>query len=274
MLSGRLLSQQVSKPQQTCLQSPYGESWMTKKPYASFRKQHTIRDVKFDSTGNILLSSRQSVQMYDPNGVFQEKLFTYRVAEPWGLHIDKHTGNVFVSDHEEDCIKEFNGLGLLAQEYGPISKPCGVTVSDSGYVFACSQSEACVCVFAPDGGLVRKLGSSVLHNPSHITIHDKIILVSDGARIIGFDIFDKVELIYGSTDECQHPASLCVDAERSFTLATSYYKNCLIAVRGDMVRAIKVKVSRRPILCAINSFGHLIIAENDPSGTIFKLYRM
>lgn len=250
----------------------YSENWVKKKHYLSFTKHHRIRDIKFDGDCNVLLASRHSVQLYDANGHFLERLYRDKVQEPWGLHVHDN-GNVFVSDHKNDCVKEFNHIGLQLQKYGPVPSPCGVAVSSSNYVFVCSRTDACVYVFDRHGKLVRKIGERTLTSPAYVVLHGKLVLVSDEARIIGFTTDNDISFVYGHADKINHPASLCVDRKTGFALATAYYKGSIIAVKKDRTRALMVKDATRPILCAISPYGHLLVGERLSKGVLFKMYR-
>lgn len=256
------------------MELPYTEEWMRKKQYLTITKHHTVRDVKFDAQGNILLSTRSSVQLYDNNGIFKEKLYQNRVGEPWGLHFNHQTGNILVADCEEQCVKEFNSIGIVVQEYGPVPSPRAVTVSTSGYVFVCSKDDACVYVFDKNAELVTHIGKGVLTAPAFITLHRKLIVVSDESRIIGFNIANEIEYVYGQSDESRHPSCHCVDNQTGYILATSYYKDTLIAFDQKMQRAVKIKSLNRPTICAISPYGNLLIGENSGRGTVLKMFRM
>ena len=255
--------------------SPYSEDWMKKKQYLSFSKQNSVRDVKFDKEGNILLTTKYSVQIYDANGNFTEKIYQHRVTEPWGLFIHPSSGNVLVSDFEEGCVKEFNGLGIVVQEYGPVPNPCGVAVSTTGYVFVCSQSEKCVYVFDKRGEVVTKIGKSILTSPTYIVLHGKSILVSEDSTIVAFNVSNEVEFVYGQKDGSDHPACLSVDTKTGYLISTSYYKDSIVALNKSMQRAIRIKDIKRPLVCAISPFGHLLIGEYVSSkGMLFRMFRM
>lgn len=256
------------------IRSPYSDDWIKKKQYLSFQKQHVCRDAKFDGECNIILTTKFSVQMYDNNGVFMDKLYQNRVNEPWGLHINHQTGNVLVTDHEDGFVKEFNGLGIIVQEYGPIPAPCGVTMSNSGYVFACSQTEGCVYVFDKRGEIVTKLGKGVLTAPTYIVLHGKSVLVSDDSSIVAFNIANEIEFVYGKRDGSDHPGCLCVDTRTGYVFSTSYYKDCLVALNKSRQRAIRVKDIKRPLTCTISPFGHLLIGEHSAKGMLFRMFRM
>ncbi|XP_067929946.1 uncharacterized protein [Watersipora subatra] len=268
------LTSSLPMPDETVSKSPYTDDWIKKKQYLSFQKQHVCRDVKFDAECNILLTTKFSVQMYDNNGVFKEKLYLNRVSEPWGLHINHQTGNVLVTDHEDGCVKEFNALGIVVQEYGPIPTPCGVTVSKSGYVFACSQSQGCVYVFDKRGEVVTRLGKGVLTSPTYIVLHGKSVLVSDDSRIVAFNIENEIEFVYGQRDGSDHPGCLCVDVQTGYVFSTSYYKDQLVALNKSMRRAIRIKDIKRPLTCTISPFGHLLIGEHNSKGMLFRMFRM
>ncbi|KAF6025672.1 hypothetical protein EB796_015923 [Bugula neritina] len=250
----------------------YSESWIKKKHYLSFTKHHKIRDVKFDGDCNVILTSRHSVQLYDANGHFMERLYLDKIQEPWGIHIHDN-GNVFVSDHKNDCVKEFTHIGIQLMEYGPVPAPCGVTVSSSNFVFVCSQSDRCVYVFDKNNKIVKKLGLGTLTSPAHIALYGKLVLVSDEARIIGFTTENAISFAYGHSDTTNHPACLTIDRKTGFVLATSYYKSSIIAIKKDMSRALMVKESTRPILCALSPYGHLLVGERLSKGVQFKMYR-
>jgi len=253
---------------------PYKEDWIKKKQYLSFQKQHMCRDAKFDSECNILLTTKFSVQLYDNNGLFQEKLYLNRLSEPWGLYVNHQSGHVLVTDYEEGCVKEFNKIGIVVQEYGPIPTPCGVTATSSGYVFSCSESEGCVYVFDKRGELVTKLGKGVLVAPTHIVLHGKSILVSDDSSIVAFNISNEIEFIYGQRDGSDHPACLCIDTRTGYVFSTSYYKDRIVALNKHMQRAIKIKDIKRPLVCTISPFGHLLIGEHNVKGMLFRMFRM
>lgn len=255
--------------------SPYSDDWMKKKQYLSFSKQNSVRDVKFNVDGNIILTTKYSVQMYDANGNFSEKLYQGRVTEPWGLHIIQATGHVLVSDNEEGCVKEFNGIGIVVQEYGPVPDPCGVTVSNSGYVFVCSQSEACVYVFDRRGEIVTKLGKGKLISPTYVALHGRSILVSEDSSIVAFNVNNDIEFVYGQRDGSDHPACLCVDTKTGYLISTSYYKDSIVALNKTMQRAIRIKDIKRPLVCAISPFGHLLIGEYvSAKGMLFRMFRI
>lgn len=251
----------------------YSESWVRKKHYLSFIKHHRIRDVKFDGDCNVILTSRHSIQLYDANGHFMERLYLDKIKEPWGIHVHDN-GNVFVSDHHNDCVKEFTHIGIQINKYGPVPSPCGVAVSSSSYVFICSQADGCVYVFDKNNKLVRKIGEGILTSPAHIVLHGKLVLVSDEARIIGFTTENAVAYVYGHSDSTNHPACLTIDRKTGFALATAYYKGSIIAVKRDMNRALMVKDSTRPILCALSPYGHLLVGERLSKGVQFKMYRV
>lgn len=261
-------------PSDDSAKSRYKDEWIKKKQYLSFQKQHVCRDAKFDSDCNILLTTKFSVQMYDNNGVFKEKLYANRVTEPWGLHINHQAATVLVSDHDEGCVKEFNGLGIIVQEYGPIPNPCGVTVSTLGYVFACSQSEGCVYVFDKRGEIVTKIGKGVLSSPTYVVLHGNSILVSEDSSIIAFNILNEVQFIYGQKDGSDHPGSMCVDTQTGSIFSTSYYKDRIVALNKSMQRAIVIKDTKRPLTCTISPFGHLLIGEHSAKGMLFRMFRM
>ena len=250
----------------------YSENWVRKKHYLSFVKHHRIRDVKFDGDCNVILTSRHSVQLYDANGHFIERLYLDKIQEPWGIHVHDN-GNVFVSDHKNDCVKEFTHIGIQIQKYGPVPSPCGVAVSSSHYVFICSKADACVYVFDKNNTLVRKLGEGTLTSPAHIILHGKLVMVSDEARIIGFTTDNTVAFVYGYSESINHPACLTIDKKTGFALATAYYKSSIIAVKRDMNRALMVKDVTRPILCALSPYGHLLVGERLSKGVMFKMYR-
>lgn len=250
----------------------YSENWVKKKHYLSFTKHHRIRDVKFDSDGRVILTSKHSVQLYDGNGHFMERLYRDKIEEPWGLHVHDN-GNVFVTDHKNDCVKEFNHIGIQMKKYGPVPSPCGVAVSTSDYVFVCSQSDGCVYVFDRNNKLVMKIGEGTLTSPAYITLHNKLVLVSDEARIIGFTTDNAIAFVYGHSEKINHPACLCIDRKTGFALATAYYKSSIIAVKRDMTRALMVKDTTRPVLCAISPYGHLLVGERLSKGVQFKMYR-
>lgn len=253
---------------------PYSEEWMRKKQYLTINKHHTVRDVKFDAQGNILLSTRSSVQLYDNNGIFKEKLYQNRVGEPWGLYFNHQTGHILVADCEEQCVKEFNSIGIIVQEYGPVPSPRAVTVSTSGYVFVCSKDDACIYVYDKNAELVTHIGKGVLTAPTFITLHRKLILVSDQSKIIAFNLASEIEYVYGQSDESSHPSCHCVDSQTGYILATSYYKDTLIAFDQKMQRAVKIKSLNRPTICAISPFGNLLIGENSGRGTLLKMFKM
>ena len=250
----------------------YPENWVKKKHYLSFTKHHRIRDVKFDGDCNVILTSRHSVQLYDGNGHFMERLYNEKIQEPWGLHLHDN-GNVFVSDHKNDCVKEFTHIGIQIQKYGPVPSPCGVAVSSSGFVFVCSKDDGCVYVFDKNNKLVKKIGEGTLTAPAHIVLHDKLVLVSDEARIIGFTTENSIAFVYGHSESSNHPACLTVDRKTGFVLATSYYRSSIIAVKRDMDRAILVKETVRPNLCALSPYGHLLVGERLSKGVNFKMFR-
>lgn len=255
--------------------SPYSEDWMRKKQYLSFSKQNSVRDVKFDLEGNILLTTKYSVQVYDTNGNFVEKRYQNRVVEPWGLFVNPTNGNIVVSDFEEGCVKEFNGLGIVIQEYGPVPNPCGVAMSNTGYLFVCSQSEGSVYVFDKRGEAVTKLGKGVLLSPTYIVLHGKSILVSEDSSIVAFNISNEVEFIYGQRDGSDHPACLSVDTKTGYVISTSYYKDSIVALNKSMQRALRIKDIKRPLVCAISPFGHLLIGEYVSSkGMLFRMFRI
>ena len=268
------LTPSLPVPDETATKSPYSDEWIKKKQYLTFQKQHVCRDVKFDGECNIILTTKFSVQMYDNNGVFKEKLYLNRVNEPWGLHINHKTGNVLVTDHEDGCVKEFNALGIVVQEYGPIPTPCGVTVSNSGYVFACSRSEGCVYVFDKRGEVITKLGKGVLTEPTYIVLHGKSVLVSDDSSIVAFNIDNEIEFVYGQRDGSDRPGCLCVDVQTGYVFSTSYYKDQIVALNKSMRRAIRIKDIKRPLTCTISPFGHLLIGEHNAKGMLFRMFRM
>lgn len=250
----------------------YSENWVRKKHYLSFVKHHRIRDVKFDGDCNIILTSRHSVQLYDANGHFIERLFLDKVKEPWGIHVHDN-GNIFVSDHKNDCVKEFTHIGIQMKKYGPVPSPCGVAVSSSNYVFVCSRADGCVYVFDKNNKLVRKIGEGTLTSPAYVILHGKLMLVSDEARIIGFTTDNTIAFVYGQSESINHPACLTIDRKTGFALATAYYKSSIIAVKRDMNRALMVKDVTRPILCALSPYGHLLVGERLSKGVHFKMYR-
>lgn len=250
----------------------YSENYIRKKHYLSFTKHHRIRDAKFDADCNILLASRHSVQLYDANGHFIERLYRDKVEEPWGLHVHDN-GSVFVSDHKNDCVKEFNSIGIQLKKYGPVPSPCGVAVSSSNFVFVCSKDDACIYVFDKNNKLVTKIGEGILSKPAFIVLHEKLVLVSDEARIIGFTTDNSIAFVYGHADKTNHPASLSIDKKTGFALATAYYKSSVIAVKKGMTRAITTKEATRPILVAVSPYGHLLIGERLAKGVQFKMYR-
>lgn len=250
----------------------YPENWVKKKHYLSFTKHHRIRDIKFDGDCNVILTSRHSVQLYDANGHFMERLYNEKIQEPWGIHVHDN-GNVFVSDHKNDCVKEFTHIGIQMKKYGPVPSPCGVAVSSSGFVFVCSKDDGCVYVFDKNNKLVKKIGEGTLTAPAHIVLHDKLVLVSDEARIIGFTTENVIAFVYGHSEASAHPACLTVDRKTGFVLATSYYRSSIIAVKRDMDRAILVKDTVRPNLCALSPYGHLLVGERLSKGVHFKMFR-
>ncbi|XP_067931926.1 uncharacterized protein [Watersipora subatra] len=250
----------------------YSESWVKKKHYLSFVKHHRIRDVKFDNDCNVILTSRHSVQLYDTNGHFMERLYLDKIEEPWGIHAH-HNGNIFISDHKNDCVQEFTHIGIQVKQYGPVPSPCGVAVSSSHYVFVCSKTDGCIYVFDKKNKLVRKLGEGTLTSPAHIILLGKLVLVSDAARIIGFTTDNSIAFIYGYPENSNHPACLTIDKKTGFALATAYYKSSVIAVKKDMTRALMVKDATRPILCAQSPYGHLLVGERLSKGVQFKMYR-
>lgn len=254
--------------------NPYSEEWTKKKQYLSIQKRHHLRDLKFDAEGNILLTTKASVQLYDNNGVFKEKLFSNRVAEPWGIFVNHENGHILVSDNDEDCVKEFNSLGIIVQEYGPVAGPRGVAMTSAGYVFVCSESDSCVYVYDKKAQLITVIGHGVLSSPTYVALHHKTILVSDESRIIGFNVESEIEYVYGRADGSRHPPCFCIDNQTGFVLATSYYKDKLIAFNEKMERAVMVKQTSRPVLCAISPYGHLLIAEKNSNGTLLKMFRM
>lgn len=268
------LTSSLPTPDESVTRSPYSEDWVKKKQYLSFQKQHVCRDAKFDSECNIILTTKFSVQMYDNNGVFKEKLYMNRVSEPWGLHVNHQTGNVLVTDHEDGCVKEFNALGIIVQEYGPIPTPCGVTVSNSGYVFVCSQSEGCVYVFDKRSEIVTKLGKGVLTAPTYIVLHGRSVLVSDDSSIVAFNIENEIEFVYGKRDGSDYAGCLCVDVQTGYVFSTSYYKDQIVALNKSMRRAIRIKDIKRPLTCTISPFGHLLIGEHHTKGMLFRMFRM
>lgn len=252
----------------------YTDDLVKKKQYLTITKQHEVRDAKFDAECNILLSTQSSVQLYDANGVFREKLYLNRVTEPWGIHIDKRTGNVFVSDYAEDCVKEFNTLGIIVQEYGKVASPCGITVSDTGYLFVCSPSEGCVHVYNQKGELAMIIGNKILTSPTSVATHQNSILISDQLKITGFNIFGDVDFIYKQETDAERPSCLCVDRRFGFVLVTNYSKNRIIAFTQEMKRAIKVKDTRSPTICTVSDYGQLLIGERIGNGTALKMFRL
>jgi len=251
----------------------YPEGYVKKKPYLNFTKHHRIRDVKFDGDCNVILTSRHSVQLYDANGHFLERLYQGKIEEPWGIHVNQETGHVFISDHKKNCVKEFNSIGIEMQTYPDVPSPCGVAVSSSDYVFVCSKAEGCVYVFNKGGKLLKKIGEGTLSTPAYVILHEKLVLVSEEARIIGFNTDNSIAYVYGYADKSKHPACLTIDRKTGFALASSYYKDAVIAVKKDMARALLVKDACRPILCAQSPYGHLLVGERLSKGVLFKMYR-
>lgn len=253
----------------------YPDELIHKKQYLTITKQHHVRDIQYDTEGNILLTSQSSVQKYDINGVFVEKVFINRVTEPWGLQINSRNGHILISDYTEHCVKEFNTLGIVVQEYGPVPSPKGIAISDTGYVFVCSEEHTCVYVFDREGNLVTIIGDELI-SPTHVLLHDDMVLVSDQSAITGYTLNDEIAFVYKHSKQTEFPSSLAVDHRTGYILATCYNEDMVIALNPKEKRAKKMKTIKRPTLCLTSVFGQLLIAEQceRSGGSLLKMFKL
>ena len=114
-------------------------------------------------------SSRQ-IQIFDKDGVFI-RTFKLRAAAdyfscPTGMAIEPESGNIFVADFEDDCIRilkpDGSALGKFGLETsdGQFKGPAGLTIdSKSGNLFVVDTKHHQIQIFTMDGNYLRQFGS-------------------------------------------------------------------------------------------------------------------
>ena len=147
-----------------------------KKVYVADCSNHRIQILNPDLTFSSSFGSRGSA-----NGQFEY---------PWDVAFD-NTGNLYVADNGNDCIKVFTAEGTFLRKFGQVYindpiRPVAVAIDSDNTVYVTEYHNKRVSVFSSEGRFLKSFGAKVQFNdPQQITVDKSgMVYVSNRAGTI------------------------------------------------------------------------------------------
>ena len=90
--------------------------------------------------------------------VCQRGKLTDQLNAPHGVSIAVSTGNIYISDQYNNCVKVFDNFGEFSFAFGEgdMSLPTGIAISGNSVIV--SQGDSCILVYTLDGKFVKRVG--------------------------------------------------------------------------------------------------------------------
>lgn len=142
------------------------------------------------------------VQVFNPQGQLKYSFGHRHLSSPYGIAVDKVTGNVVIGDSSSHSIKVFNSTGTLLFQFGERGEkpeqfeyPVGVAVGPDRKIFVCDRGNHRIQLYDEKGRFIKIIGGpgdqpGEFNFPWGITV-DKVgsLLVadSDNGRLQVFD---------------------------------------------------------------------------------------
>ncbi len=130
----------------------------------------TMSAVAVDSSGNVYVADgcqNNRIQKFNSNGTFITKWGSSGTADgqfscpmgPDGVAVDPVSGNIYVSDFNNDRIQEFNSDGTFITKWGS-PRPAGMAVDSVGNIYVTDDYNSRVQKFNSNGTFITEWGSN------------------------------------------------------------------------------------------------------------------
>ena len=198
------------------------------------------------------------------------------------------TGNVIVSDIDNDYISIYIAAGEFVRQFGrkgkdqgQLSNPCGVAVNREGHIFVAEWVGHCVSVFTEEGTFLYRFGhlgeaEGEFYYPHYILIiPDDLVYVTDAGnhRIQVFQQNGQFIRQFGN-GIVKGPEGIAVTSDGHIVIA-SYYANKLsiFTQDGQCVHEVTDIRLNGPHDVAVDSDGLIYIADGKNSQVVYSTLR-
>ena len=192
---------------------------------------------------------------------------------PFGVAVDYQTGNIYVSDHNNNRVQVFDSNGEYLYKFrDQINSPRSIAISENR-VFVSQYNSNCVSVHDLNGTLITQLGSireSRLQGPTGIAINEMngdIYVCNQEYNII--QMFCKELPLKSHFGQRILKTPRDIKLTNEFIYVLSYNEPFLYSFTYDFTQTHNTAISsipkhlKGPHAFCINGFGHFILSDYD-----------
>lgn len=199
--------------------------------------------------GNILVAdhSNRRVQIFDASGVFIQQISSTgsrnnllsSMQNLIGLAVDKHNGNIVVTEYNGNKIRIFDSkgkplcsFGSPGNEPGQLAYPYDVAIDGDGNILVADAGNQRVQIFSQEGKFLRLIAAKGPDTGPRGTLHSCVRVTEDGKIVVIENSQPKVQLYnacgeflneYGvagnAPGELSHPYSGTLDGDGNLIIA-------------------------------------------------------